>query len=91
MADGSAHLKTVVNQDGAAILDAMKGTISTLNPTGAYIWRALELGEQLEDIVAALGRETGEHSDTIQLDVDNFIAALREHNLLPQLEEGKRA
>jgi hypothetical protein len=91
MADGNAQLKTIVNQDGAAILDATRGTISTLNSTGAYIWRALEVGEAVEDIVATLGRETGERPDTIRLDVDNFIAALREHNLLPQLKEGKRA
>lgn len=91
MANGNAHLKTVVNQDGAAVLDAVSGTISTLNPTGAFIWRALELGEGVEEIVAALARETGERPETIRLDVNNFMAALREHKLLPQLEGEIRA
>jgi hypothetical protein len=65
-----AHLRTIVNQDdGAAVLDTERGTISTLNTTGAYIWQALERGQREEDIVDGLARETGEFPDTIRDDV----------------------
>ena len=82
MAQDKAHLRTIVNQDGAAVLDTGRGTISTLNPTGAYIWQALERGERGEEIVEGLARETGESLDVIRQDVNDFIAALRKQNIL---------
>ncbi len=78
-----AHLRTVVNQDGAAVLDTLRGTISTLNTTGAYIWQALERGEREEEIVDGLASETGESPHAIRDDVKDFIAALREQKMLP--------
>ena len=91
MTDGKDHLRTVVNPDGAAILDAKRGTISTLNPTGAFIWCALQRGEVVEDIVAALVRQTLERPEIIRLDVINFISALRQQELVPEREERRRA
>jgi len=82
MAQDKAHLRTIVNQDGAAVLDTGRGTISTLNPTGAYIWQALERGERGEEIVEGLARETGESPDDIREDVNSFIAALHEQKIL---------
>jgi hypothetical protein len=82
MVHGNAHLRTIVNQDGAAVLDTERGTISTLNTTGAYIWQALEQGEVGEEIVERLARETGESPDVIRQDVNDFIAALHKQNIL---------
>jgi hypothetical protein len=82
MTQDNAHLRTIVNQDGAAVLDTERGTISTLNTTGAYIWQALERGEREVDIVDGLARETGESPDTIRDDVKVFIAALRDQKIL---------
>ena len=45
MALGSSRLHTVVDSDGAAILDIKCGLISTLNATGAFVWQALQCGE----------------------------------------------
>lgn len=82
MARDKAHIRTIVNQDGAAVLDTERGTISTLNTTGAYIWQALERGEREEQIVEGLARETGESLDVIRQDVSGFIAALHEQKIL---------
>ena len=82
MARDKAHLRTIVNEDGAAVLDTERGTISTLNTTGAYVWQALERGECEEQIVEALARETGESPDAIRRDVNGFIAALRQEKIL---------
>lgn len=82
MVTGNSHLRTIVNEDGAAVMDTKRGTISTLNATGAYIWQALERGEREEDIVEGLARETSSLPDAIRQDVSHFIAALQEHRML---------
>ena len=90
MAHGNAHLRTIVSQDGAAVFDTERGTISTLNTTGAYIWQALERGESEEEIVDGLARETSECRNVVRQDVHDFIAALHAHKLLAS-EDGERA
>lgn len=83
MAIGHTRLHAVVDQDGAAILDIERGSISTLNSTGAYIWQGLERGESFETIVANLVRESGEEKPIVECDVREFIESLREKYLLP--------
>lgn len=78
------HLKAVADQDGAAILDIERGLISTLNPTGAYVWQGLQRGESLETIIANLARETGEESLFVERDVREFVEDLKQKRLLPQ-------
>lgn len=82
MPNTDSHLRTVVNEDGAVILDTKLGTILTLNPTGAYIWQALVRGESLEAIVASLANETGEQIDLVKCDVREFIDSLKKQQLL---------
>jgi len=82
MADHSSLLRTIMNRDGAAVLDTRLGFITTLNLTGAYVWQGLERGESVETIVANLSRETGEQTEVIQQDVTAFIGALRAKHLL---------
>ena len=83
MSTNRTHLRTVANQDGAAILDTRLGTILTLNFTGAYVWQALGRGEAPETIAMDLSAETGEQLDSIERDVREFIEALKEQHLLP--------
>jgi hypothetical protein len=82
MAHDKTQLRTIVNQDGAAVLDTQRGTISTLNTIGAYIWQALGRGEREEEIVEELARETGESPEVIRQDVNDFIAALHLQKIL---------
>ncbi len=82
MVADNSHLRTIVNEDGAAVLDTERGTISTLNTTGAYVWQALERGEREEDIVEGLTRDTGTPREVIRQDVSDFIAALRQNKML---------
>jgi 6-phosphogluconate dehydrogenase (decarboxylating) len=79
-----SHLHSVVDQDGAAILDIDRGLISTLNATGAYVWQGLERGEPLETIIANLARETGEDALVIDRDVREFLDSLKQKHLLPR-------
>jgi hypothetical protein len=82
MVNDNSHLRTIVNQDGAAVLDTKLGSISTLNSTGAYVWQGLERGESLETIAANLSRETGEQPEVIGHDVRDFVETLRVQQLL---------
>lgn len=82
MALDSSSLHTVVNSDGAAILDIKCGMISTLNPTGAFVWQGLQRGETVSVIVTNLARETGEMAATVGRDVRDFIESLKERHLL---------
>ena len=78
-----SHLRSTGNQDGAAVLDTREGTMTTLNPTGAFIWQAFERGETEDTIVARLAAETGASADIVARDVRDFVAALREQNIFP--------
>ncbi|WP_158785926.1 PqqD family protein [Granulicella sp. L46] len=82
MVNERTPLRTVINEDGAAVLDMPSGTITTLNPTGAYIWQALQRGETAETIAANLARETNEILEVVERGVAAFLAELKEHRLL---------
>jgi hypothetical protein len=82
MSVGKTHLHTVADQDGAAILDIERGLISTLNPTGAFVWQGLERGEPLETIIANLATETGGEPWVVERDVRAFVKSLRDNHLL---------
>lgn len=84
MAIENPHLQSIVDQDGAVILDIERGLISTLNPIGAYVWQGLQRGESLETIIANLARETGEESLIVERDVREFVEDLKQKRLLPQ-------
>lgn len=74
------QFRTVVNDDGAVVLDTTLGTISALNRTGSYIWQALQRGESFEAIVAGLVRETGAAQDLVQSDVREFLEELEQRH-----------
>lgn len=80
----SMSLRTVVSQDGAAILDIENNSITTLNPTGSFVWQGLQRGESVDEITARLARETGEDPDSIAKDVKHFFEELKKQKLLPR-------
>jgi hypothetical protein len=84
MATEKLHLHAVIDQDGAAILDIERGLISTLNPTGGYVWERLQRGESLDAIIGDLARETGEEYLRVESDVRKFVEDLKTNHLLPQ-------
>lgn len=74
-------LRTVVNADGAAILDTKAGQITTLNSTGALIWQALNQGKELEVIAATIAHDTGAEIDAVRADIRDFIQELTKKDL----------
>jgi hypothetical protein len=88
MVSPNPNLRAIVNNDGAVILDIEHDLISTLNPTGAYVWQGLQCGESLETIIANLARETGEESTLVERDVREFVEDLKQNRLLPHQRGG---
>jgi len=76
------HLHSIIDQDGAVILNNAKGQITTLDAMGGYIWRQLEQGLTGEEIVRELVRETGEDVQVVESDVTEFLADLSSRSLL---------
>ena len=79
-------LRSVANQDGAAILDVKHGTLTTLNTTGAYVWEAVKQGQSLDFIVANLAQQTGQDIATVEQDVRGFVEILKHKQLLTTQE-----
>lgn len=77
-----SHIRSIVNHDGAVILDMPANRMTTLNSTGAYIWARLQEGKAISSIVAELARDTGQPSVKVEHDVQEFLEQLTEKHLL---------
>jgi hypothetical protein len=82
MADAPAHLRSIVDHDGAIILDIRRDRFFYLNPVGSYIWERLQSGEGPEQITKALAEETGTDVSVVAADVNDFLADLKKKHLL---------
>ena len=82
MANVAPHIRSVVDRDGAVILDIERDQFFTMNPVGAYIWTRLKNGEDLDQIVRALAEETDMDVAVVSADVDDFMSELKNRHLL---------
>jgi hypothetical protein len=78
----ASHIRSVVDHDGAVILDMPRNAMTTLDATGAYVWQRLERGVQLDSIVAELARDTGVDAAMIAKDVADFMEQLKSKHLI---------
>ena len=77
-----SHLHSVVDHDGAVILDIPNDSLTSVNTIGAAIWCKLQAGKGADEIIADLARETGADSATVACDLDEFMEALKARKLL---------
>jgi hypothetical protein len=76
------NLRSIVDHDGAVILDISNNAMTTLNSTGAYIWQRLQLGLLPNEIAAELAHATGTEEGLVAIDVDEFMAQLKSKKLV---------
>ena len=76
-----SHLRSIVDHDGAVILDIKRDQFFSMNPVGSYIWERLLKGEDLEQIAKALAAETGTEISVVVADVNDFVADLKSKQL----------
>ncbi|MBB6143004.1 6-phosphogluconate dehydrogenase (decarboxylating) [Silvibacterium bohemicum] len=77
-----SHLCTVVNQDGAAVLDVSRNQISTLNSTGGFVWERLQQGQTVEEIIRGLANESNTDLAIVERGVQAFLEQLKSERLL---------
>jgi hypothetical protein len=75
-------LRSVVDQDGAAILDIPRNQITTLNATGGFVWERLQQGLPVDKIIRELARESKTNPVIVESDVNAFLEQLKLEHLL---------
>ncbi len=86
MKSTTPHLRSIVDQDGAVILDVERDNMLTLNPTGAYIWQRLQQGKLIDEIIQELARDSGADVSMVDRDVHSFVDQLKSKHLLSDAE-----
>lgn len=76
------NLRSIVDHDGAVILDIRRNAMTTLNSTGAYIWQRFERGMLIDSITAELARDTGTDEAVVANDVHAFMEELKSKHLV---------
>jgi hypothetical protein len=78
----AVHLRSIIDRDGAVILDVEHDAMLTLNSTGGYVWERLKQGKLIDEIICELARETNTDPTTVDRDVHAFIDELKSKHLL---------
>jgi hypothetical protein len=76
------NLRSIVDHDGAVILDISRNSMTTLDSIGAYVWDRLGKGLSVDAIVAELARDTGANEEMVAKDVDEFMEQLKSRHLV---------
>jgi hypothetical protein len=76
------NLRSIVDHDGAVILDISRNSMTTLDTIGAYIWQRLGKGLPIDAIVAELTQDTGADREIVARDVDEFMEQLKSRHLV---------
>jgi len=76
-----SHLRSIVDHDGAVILDIKRDQFFSMNFVGSYIWERLLKGESLDQIAKALAEETGTEISIVIADVNDFATDLKSKHL----------
>ena len=85
----SEHLRTVVDCDGAVLLDVRQGKIVRCNQTGATILELLSRGYDQPQVTAEFSRFYGISLTSADADVRDFLSTLEIQGLLRRDTEGK--
>jgi hypothetical protein len=76
-----SHLRSIVDHDGAVILDIKRDEFFSMNPVGSYIWERLLKGEGLDQIARELAEETRTEISLVIADINDFVADLKSKQL----------
>lgn len=80
-----------VSGERALLLDAAGATLTTLNPAGTAIWRALDGHRGVDDLTAELADA---HPDVpvgvLRADVEEFLEVLAADELIESIDDASR-
>jgi hypothetical protein len=78
----SEAIRSTHGQDGAVVLDIRQGQMFNLNFVGSRILELLETGATESTIVDEISQKFEVSRDVAEIDVQEFIESLKQHNLL---------
>ena len=78
----SSPIRSIVNDDGAVLLDIPGDRMVTLNATGAYIWERLQQGKTIDEAIRDLSAASDADPVVVERDVRAFVEELMSKNLL---------
>ncbi len=58
------------------------GAVISINESGAFLWKQLQDNKSVDELSSALAEEYGIETDVAKADVEEFVALLKEHNLI---------
>jgi hypothetical protein len=76
------HVRSMIDGDGAVLLDLKAGRYYSLNGVGAKIWSRAEKGMTLSQIVADLQATYQVPADKLAADLAAFVRNMEEKGLL---------
>jgi hypothetical protein len=80
----ATHLRSIIDHDGAVILDIKHDAMLTLNSTGGYVWEKLKQGKPIDEIIRELATDTGTDPAAVEGDVCDFLHELKSKHLLTE-------
>jgi hypothetical protein len=81
------NIRSIVDRDGAVILDIGRNTMTTVDATGAYVWQRLELGMTIDAVITELARDTNTDEAVVAQDVEAFVDQLKDRHLLHSADD----
>jgi hypothetical protein len=82
MTFSNSKLPSIVDREGAVVLDVEHAAIVTLNSTGGYVWDRIQKDISIDDIVRDLSNDTGAIRADVDVDVRAFVKQLTAKGLL---------
>ena len=77
-----SHVRSMIDEDGAVLLDLRAGKYYSLNGVAANVWTRAEKGLDKNVILEQLATLYGVSEDQIQTDVDELVSGLEKKGLV---------
>ncbi len=77
-----SHVRSVIDPDGAILLDVKHGKYFSLNAVAGEIWLKLEAGVPIPAIAADIAGTYGVPTETVQQDLREFVENLRRKKVI---------
>ena len=87
----SKNVRAMVSGQGAIIRDLRRGGSFGLNPLGAKVWKLLQQGMAIEQIIDQVSADFKTSRETVESDVREFIQKLEEQKLIVSEEKAAAA
>lgn len=75
-------VRATYGQDGAVVLDGLRGRMIRLNSTGSFVLQHLEKGQTEDEIIDGVSSYFRISRETAETDVKEFLTSLQEEGLI---------